>query len=370
LGCGQLSVGGEVANRVTRVKEGLRQGGGTSSRSSRASNPCAARKRARFLRLRITHAVSLATRGARSPRGGFGCWRGWCTATKQLRIAHGRDFGWEIAHAAASRRPPISLDSIVARIEGYTYDTKVWDSSLVQGPLSVAPCRTPIVRFATVSSLYRGGVAPGARVELMRRVTLRWVSERVGAQPTWGPRRATRTPPPPPPAGWAACGPRPPAPRAYPPGATHAEVRKRASSSVRASMMRRRVVCGMMLRRTHASTCRTQACIDVSYASMHRCACIDVSYASMHRCACIDVSYASMMHRTRVRTHASSSLSWGGGGAHQRREAMRVAQQALVGGVLRAQRGDHGRGVLPHLPEGTRRVAMRRRLLNIQQGFQ
>jgi hypothetical protein len=32
------------------------------------------------------------------------------------------DFGWEIAHAAVSRRPPISLDTIVARAEGYTYD--------------------------------------------------------------------------------------------------------------------------------------------------------------------------------------------------------------------------------------------------------
>jgi hypothetical protein len=32
-----------------------------------------------------------------------------------------RGFGWEIAHAAVSRRPPTSLSRIVARTEGYTY---------------------------------------------------------------------------------------------------------------------------------------------------------------------------------------------------------------------------------------------------------
>jgi hypothetical protein len=47
-----------------------------------------------------------------------------------------------IAHAAVSRRPPISLDTIVARAEGYTYAAKGWDFSLVQGPFHVAPCRT------------------------------------------------------------------------------------------------------------------------------------------------------------------------------------------------------------------------------------
>jgi hypothetical protein len=42
----------------------------------------------------------------------------------------------------------------VARTEGYTYDANVWDVSLVQGPFSVAPCQTLMVRFATFSSLY------------------------------------------------------------------------------------------------------------------------------------------------------------------------------------------------------------------------
>ena len=50
---------------------------------------------------------------------------------------------------AVSRRPPSFLDTTVARNEGYTYAAKVWDLSIVQGPFSVAPCQTLIVRFAT-----------------------------------------------------------------------------------------------------------------------------------------------------------------------------------------------------------------------------
>jgi hypothetical protein len=60
------------------------------------------------------------------------------TAIQKLRIATW-DFGWEIAHAAVSRRPPISLYTVVARSEGYTYAANVWDLSLVQGRFSVAP---------------------------------------------------------------------------------------------------------------------------------------------------------------------------------------------------------------------------------------
>jgi hypothetical protein len=41
------------------------------------------------------------------------------------------DFGWEMAHAAVSRRPPISLDVIVARTNMYTHTAEVWDSSIV-----------------------------------------------------------------------------------------------------------------------------------------------------------------------------------------------------------------------------------------------
>jgi hypothetical protein len=48
-------------------------------------------------------------------------------------------FGWEIAHAAVSRRPPIPLDTIVARTHAYTYAAKVWDLSIVQGAFPLAP---------------------------------------------------------------------------------------------------------------------------------------------------------------------------------------------------------------------------------------
>jgi hypothetical protein len=61
---------------------------------------------------------------------------------KKLRIVTLRDFGREIAHGAVTRRPPISLYTIVARTGGYTYDVGVWDLSIVQGPFSVAPCQT------------------------------------------------------------------------------------------------------------------------------------------------------------------------------------------------------------------------------------
>ena len=49
--------------------------------------------------------------------------------------------GGRSPHAAVSRRPPNSLDTLVARTKGYTYDAKVRDSSLVQRPLSVAACQ-------------------------------------------------------------------------------------------------------------------------------------------------------------------------------------------------------------------------------------
>jgi hypothetical protein len=85
------------------------------------------RRRSRVLELRI---VTLSTQ-----RGG------------EMRIVTCfRDFGWEIAHAAVTRRSPISLDTIVPRIEGYTYDAKAWDLPLVQGPFSAVP--NPTLRFA------------------------------------------------------------------------------------------------------------------------------------------------------------------------------------------------------------------------------
>jgi hypothetical protein len=74
------------------------------------------------------------------------------------------DFGWEIAHAAVSRRPPIFLHTIEARTRLYTYAAKVWDLSIVQGPFSVAPCQTLTLRFAnccvTVLTLYDAARSP------------------------------------------------------------------------------------------------------------------------------------------------------------------------------------------------------------------
>jgi pimeloyl-ACP methyl ester carboxylesterase len=49
-----------------------------------------------------------------------------------------RDFGWEIAHTAVSRRP-ISLYTMVPRTKGYTYAAEVWSSLTL--------------RFATFASL-------------------------------------------------------------------------------------------------------------------------------------------------------------------------------------------------------------------------
>jgi hypothetical protein len=43
---------------------------------------------------------------------------------------------------AVTRRPPLSLDTMVPRTAGYAYDATVWDLSIVQGPFSVAPCQT------------------------------------------------------------------------------------------------------------------------------------------------------------------------------------------------------------------------------------
>jgi hypothetical protein len=60
-------------------------------------------------------------------------------AMKKLRIGL---FEWEIAHAAVSRRPLISLYTIVDRSHMYTHAAKVWALSIVQGPFSVAPCQT------------------------------------------------------------------------------------------------------------------------------------------------------------------------------------------------------------------------------------
>jgi hypothetical protein len=64
-------------------------------------------------------------------------------AVKKLRIVNVWAFGWEIAHAAVSRRPPIPLDTIIARTHMYTYAASVWDLSVVQNTISCRPVPNP-----------------------------------------------------------------------------------------------------------------------------------------------------------------------------------------------------------------------------------
>ena len=42
-------------------------------------------------------------------------------------------FGWEVAHAAVSRRPPIPLSRIVAHTHMYTYAANVWNVPSFKG---------------------------------------------------------------------------------------------------------------------------------------------------------------------------------------------------------------------------------------------
>jgi hypothetical protein len=52
---------------------------------------------------------------------------------------------------AVTRRPPVSLYTVVLRTGCYAHDVEVWDLSVIQGPFSVAPCQTLTLRFATLS---------------------------------------------------------------------------------------------------------------------------------------------------------------------------------------------------------------------------
>jgi hypothetical protein len=56
----------------------------------------------------------------------------------------------EIPHVAVSRSPPISRDTTVARTHIYAHAANVWDSPLVQGPFSVAPCHALHVTIRTL----------------------------------------------------------------------------------------------------------------------------------------------------------------------------------------------------------------------------
>jgi hypothetical protein len=107
-----------------------------------------------------------------TPAHPSGVWASvWDTLQSHLQVSapqanandanlNGRDFGWEIAHAAVSRRPPISLVTIVARTGGYTYDAKVCDSSILCRPVLIRNCFIAAdVRGAGLRH-ERGGAAP------------------------------------------------------------------------------------------------------------------------------------------------------------------------------------------------------------------
>jgi hypothetical protein len=99
-----------------------------------------------------------------------------------------RGFGWGSAHGAVTRRPPISLNTMVLRTGGYAYDVGVWDLSVIQGPFPAAPCQTLTLRFATCASLHLGRLLhraargrlpaplsrprPGQRLHVLRLVLL------------------------------------------------------------------------------------------------------------------------------------------------------------------------------------------------------
>jgi hypothetical protein len=62
-----------------------------------------------------------------------------CYSDQKVANRNGRDFGWEIAHAAVSRRPPSPLTRTVAHTHMYTNTATVRVLSLVQGPFSCRP---------------------------------------------------------------------------------------------------------------------------------------------------------------------------------------------------------------------------------------
>jgi hypothetical protein len=81
---------------------------------------------------------------------------------RRLQIGLFWDFV-EIAHAAVSPCPPISLTRIVARTEeGYTYAAELWALRLVQGPFSAAPQQPDSQLVIAVSAVRRtsGSIEP------------------------------------------------------------------------------------------------------------------------------------------------------------------------------------------------------------------
>jgi hypothetical protein len=66
---------------------------------------------------------------------------------KKSRIVTFRGFGWEIAHEAVTRRPPVSLDMIVPRTGSYTYDVGFGICTSFKGHSLSFFCQTNIVEY-------------------------------------------------------------------------------------------------------------------------------------------------------------------------------------------------------------------------------
>ena len=75
---------------------------------------------------------------------------------EKVAIRDVRGFGWEIAHAAGSPTPADFALHDGSPYRGDAYDNGVWDSSIVQGPFSIAPCQTLASRFAAFAYQPRG----------------------------------------------------------------------------------------------------------------------------------------------------------------------------------------------------------------------
>jgi hypothetical protein len=118
--------------------------------------PCAPLRHTRSLMVPL----KVSRQAAASPSSAVGARKGTpsvsCAPHSDEKVANRDLTGFRVgdrSHGAVTRRPPISLDTMVVRTGSYTYDASVWDVSIVQGPFSVAPCQTITLRFATFASL-------------------------------------------------------------------------------------------------------------------------------------------------------------------------------------------------------------------------
>jgi hypothetical protein len=119
-----------------------------------------------------------------------GALRGWRYSDGKVANRYVGDFGWEVAHEAISRGPPISLYTVVPRTEGYTYEVRVRDLSIVQGPFSVPNAKPFTLRFANCFHRFRRGTRTShaeRNGETVRRCTrgsastFSWICSTVGS---------------------------------------------------------------------------------------------------------------------------------------------------------------------------------------------